>query len=130
MILTDYARETLNTPFKHQGRICGKGLDCVGVIQHIVSRAGLPHIDRDGYGKTPMRRELEQVLNNQPCLEITQSLVEGVVCLMKWEKAPMHVAYFTGDTIIHAFATDGKVVEHRIDSEWKKRIVKMYRIKS
>lgn len=130
MILTDYARETLNTPFVHQGRICGKGLDCVGVVQHIVSRANFPHLDQTGYAKTPSRGELEKVLNNQPCLELTKQLTEGCVLLMRWKKEPMHVAYFTGDSIIHAYATVGRVVEHKLNTEWRTKIVKIYRIKT
>jgi hypothetical protein len=129
LILTDYARETLGTPFKHQGRICGVGLDCVGVGVHIAKRAGLDYQDLPAYPRSPFRNLLTDTLNSQDCLQLTSELSEGCFLLMKFFKEPMHLAYCAGENIIHSYESVGRVVEHRLDSKWKSRIVKIYRIK-
>lgn len=128
MILTDYARETLGTPFKHQGRTCGEGLDCVGVGQHIVKRANLPHTDSTNYARTPSHNQLMIILDSQLCLEPTRTIEEGCFLLMKFFKQPMHLAYCAGNTIIHAYAENGKVVEHRLDTKWRNRVTKIYKV--
>jgi len=129
MILTDYARETLGTPFKHQGRTCGVALDCAGVGAHIVKKADLEYIDNTSYARTPNNNQFEKTLDAQPCLEIVRELSEGCFLLMKFFKQPMHLAYCAGETMIHAYESVGRVVEHRIDPKWESRIVKIYRIK-
>lgn len=129
MILTDYAREALGTPFRHQGRVCGLGLDCVGLIVHIAKRAGIPHKDVIAYSRYPQENSLKDAFDSQEYLKIIDknNLQEGDILLMKFYKFPQHAAYFTGSGIIHAYAIDGKVVEHRLDKNWQSRIVAAYR---
>ena len=128
MILTTYARETLGTPFVHQGRTCGKALDCAGVGQHILKRAGIEHSDKTDYGRTPHNNTFAKVLDAQPCLELTNEISEGCFLLMKFFKQPMHLAYCAGDTIIHAYEESGKVVEHNLDAKWRRRVARIYKV--
>lgn len=57
------ARDCLGTPFVHQGRIPGVGLDCVGLLAHAFGVAGLPGIDANvPYGYPPPPELLERHL--------------------------------------------------------------------
>jgi cell wall-associated NlpC family hydrolase len=53
----------------------------------------------------------------------------GDVILFAWNNSPVHLAIVTGpDTIIHAFAINRRVVEHRIDDRWRSLIAGAYRV--
>ena len=124
------ARETLETPFRHQGRIAGVGLDCAGVIAHVADRLGMHYDAPTNYGRTPYRGLLEATLDAQPCLERVPDMQAGDVLLMKWKAEPMHLAIWTGSRIIHAYEGAGKCCEHGLDDAWRSRIVRAYRFRS
>lgn len=123
------ARDCVGTPFRHQGRLVGEGLDCVGVPLHVASVFGLETVVVGGYGRTPVEGQLEAALASQPCLmpvEIADRR-PGDVLLMRLPREPSHVAINAGETIIHAYEATGKCVEHRLDERWQARIVRVYR---
>lgn len=121
------ARSALGTPFKHQGRMVGKALDCAGLIIHIVRELGLDHADQSGYARRPSGGLLEQALDGQPCLERVTNMLPGDVLLFRFRGDPQHLAIFTGENLIHAYQPVGKVCEHRLDDDWRSRIVRIYR---
>lgn len=116
--------------FRHQGRIPGQWLDCAGLIAYVADQIGADYNELPGYGRVPNNGLLESVLDNQPCLERVFDKQPGDILLMRFAKEPQHVAIFTGDTIIHSYEAVGKVCEHRLDSVWAKRIVRIYRFKT
>lgn len=123
------ARECLGTPFRHQGRVVGVGLDCVGVVIHALQMVGIDVVDQRGYGTVPFNGQLEAAIAQQPALMAVPTMMPGDILLMKMVGQPTHVALFTGDTVIHAYEAVGKCCEHRLDSRWKARIVRLYRVK-
>jgi len=125
------ARECLGTPFRHQGRTVGHGLDCVGVAIHVARRLYLSHEDSKGYGRNPTDGLLQDALEAQICLERV-ALVEwesADLLLMRFDIEPQHVAIWTGETIIHAYAQSRKCVEHALDDVWRSRICRAYKFK-
>lgn len=124
------ARDCLGTPFKHQARLPGVGLDCAGVLVHVLVSLGLPCIDERGYPRYPYRGLIKSILDSQPALRAIprSELSAGDWLLMRFKREPQHVALFTGSTMIHAYSGSGKVVEHGMDETWKKRITHCYRI--
>jgi cell wall-associated NlpC family hydrolase len=42
------ARACLGTPFRHQGRLPGIGLDCAGVALHVAQAVGCGTLDASG----------------------------------------------------------------------------------
>lgn len=114
----------------HQGRQPGVGLDCAGLIIHVVKTLGLEYTDLAGYPRTPFEGMLKAHLDGQPCLERINSLEPNCVLLMRIKRDPQHLALWTGEKMIHAYLTAGKVVEHGMDDRWKKLIVAIYRIKA
>lgn len=125
-----YARECLGTPFVHQGRAVGRGLDCAGVLAHVMTRAGLPYEEMAGYPRTPYARMLEQVMDAQPSVVPVpvDEIRAGDFLLMRFSSEPQHLAVCAGDTIIHAYESVGKCCEHRLASVWRARIVRAYRV--
>ncbi|MCX5875314.1 MAG: NlpC/P60 family protein [Deltaproteobacteria bacterium] len=122
-----YARECIDTPFQHQGRICGVALDCAGVVCHVANQLGFEPIETPGYGRSPGLGLLEAAADAQPYLVRVFDRQPGDVLMMRFEGDPQHVGIFTGETIIHALFANRKVVEHRLDDVWEGRIVRVYR---
>ena len=123
------ARELLGLPFRHQGRSPSGKVDCAGVICHVAARSGIPYLDQTGYPRQPGGSRLENALDNQPSLSrvpISQ-MAAGDILLMRFDGEPQHLALYTGENIIHAYETMGKVVEHALTDTWRRRIVRAYR---
>lgn len=125
------ARECLGTPFAHQGRILNRALDCAGVAIYAAQQCGHEVREPATYGRMPNNAMLEYWLGQQPFLERASisSMQAGDQLLMRFTGEPQHLAVFTGENIIHAYESVGKVVEHILDAKWRRRIVAVYRFK-
>jgi len=123
------ARELIDTPFRHQGRAPGVGVDCAGVFVLVCRAFGLPVEDEPAYGRNPYKGLLEQCIERQPFMTKVpkDEAQEGDILLMRFEGEPQHIAIHAGATMIHSYEHAGRVVEHRISSMWRARIVHVYR---
>ena len=128
------ARAAIDTPFVHQGRQAGVGLDCAGLLVHVASEIGVAPIDRSGYARMPGNGQIEEALQEHVDAGILvrvpmTDMRHGDLLLLRFggEKAARHLAVCAGETMIHAWAMVGKVCEHRIDGVWKRCIVRVYR---
>lgn len=130
------ARSQIGTPFRHQGSSPGRSLDCKGLIIFIAQCVGAEAIDIKSYPRRPSGGLLEAALDMQPCLtRVALDAIEpGDILLMKFDGDPQHLAIFAGrsdtyqdDGIIHAWAQERKVCEHRLTPDWRARIVRAYR---
>lgn len=128
------ASECLETPFVHQGRVIGLGLDCAGVLAHCFESMGLPYVDQNGYGRSPFDGQLEKSLDLQPSLRRISNAEAsaGDVLLMRIKTSPQHIAIHAGqvrghDYIIHGSSEHGKVCMHRLCDVWGSRVMRVYR---
>lgn len=139
-------REWIGTRFHHQGRrkACGAdkgGCDCLGLLVGVAQKLQLKakdgqlltNFDERDYGHIPDGVYLKQVFDNvlEPIEKV--SISSGDILLIQLEELPQHVGivsdYLQGGLgIIHALALARKVVEHRLDAQWQKRIVSAYRL--
>lgn len=129
--IAELARSCLGTPFRHQARVPGVGIDCAGLLVHVLDGLGLPYIDERGYPHRPHNNLIRSILDSQPSLQPVRrsEMQAGDVLLMHLENPqPNHVAIYTGETIVHAYFRSAKVVEHRLDNKWRSIIVAVYRI--
>lgn len=124
------ARECIGTPFRHQGRAPGQGLDCAGLVVVSLKAAGIQVEDVEGYGRNPQGGALESAIERQACVKKIplKEAKHGDVLLMRFDGEPQHLAILAGDTIIHAYAHARKVCEHIYSAEWKGRTVAAYRV--
>lgn len=133
------ARAEIGTPFRHQGRLPGKALDCAGLVCHVAGTLGFDYRDREGYSRYPAGGLLEDALDGQPCLEriAIADMRAGDVLLMRFAGDPQHLAFHVGwsdsyqaEGIVHAHMRARKVCEHVLTDEWRGRIVRVYRFKA
>ena len=122
------ARECIGTPFIHQGRVVGRGLDCAGLIIHIFKRLQLPFNDLSGYPEAPYKDMLFNQLNSEPSLikKPRSELKPGDVMLFTINRHPQHLAINAGDAMIHAYSVAGKVIEQSIGA-WNRKLTGVYR---
>ena len=121
------ARACLGTPFHHQGRAPAVGLDCIGLIVVALRAAGMEVRDRTDYGRRPDGQSLVAALEQHGAARVDE-ICAGDVLLFRYDRQPQHVALATGaQTMIHAFAPAGNVVETDIGDYWQRRLVGIYR---
>lgn len=125
------AREYLDTPFHHQARVKGRGVDCLGLLICVGRDLGFlrADFDRQDYGHVPnskiMRAGLAEQLDEIPVAD----LQPGDVMFLTFDGEPTHVAFKTDRGMLHAFSSARRVVEHSMDDLWLSRIRGAYRIR-
>ena len=132
----EIALACLKTPFHHQGRVPGRGLDCAGLYIHVMRELGLSYADVQGYPRNPYDGQLEAQMDAQPSLEriaVADAQAGDWLC-MRIKSAPQHLALHAGvidgvPYIIHSSEEHGGVVHHRLDSLWRARVLRAYRVK-
>ena len=131
--LIDEARTWLGTPYHHQASIKRVGCDCVGFLAEVALtcevitpqlRAQFP----TDYSRQAAGQSLRRQLTGRLVPVAFDSRAPGDIVLMRFEIDPQHLAMLTArdpDYIIHC--GEHGVVEHRLDSVWRARIVRVYR---
>ncbi|MFW5970145.1 MAG: NlpC/P60 family protein [Halofilum sp. (in: g-proteobacteria)] len=120
------ARACIDTPFHHQGRQPGVGLDCAGLLVHAFSAAGHRTIDDHRYPRAPDPRRMRSVLE-RILVRVTDAWRPGDVLYCRIKHDPQHLAIWTGSSMIHGYLTAGRVVEHGMDRRWERRVIARYR---
>lgn len=122
MQLVAAAREWIGTPFHHQGRLQGVGVDCVGLVIGVARQLGLvaPAFDVPAYPRAPDGASLMHLvdLHLMP-LQMDEPVQPGHVIVVRLDAHPQHLG-IVGDyrhgglSIIHAAAQPGRVIETRL----------------
>ena len=127
------ARSALNKPWRHQGRVKGQGLDCVGFLTEWGKACGIIDVqEAANYSRRPdgttLRRKFREYLTP---IKVSELEPTDIVLLHSGE-TPNHVGiigdYPGGLSLIHAYLPARKVIEHILDASWRSRIVGAYRI--
>jgi NlpC/P60 family putative phage cell wall peptidase len=128
------ARTWIGTPFQHQGRTKGKGVDCIGLLYGVAKNLGIaPDIkslpqEYIGYKRIPENGRLQAALNTYMEPIRMSQVGPGDVLLFAYKIGqPQHVAIYTGDTLIHAY--NKKCTEHSMSAAWRRRLCGAYRFK-
>jgi NlpC/P60 family putative phage cell wall peptidase len=132
--IVETARECIGTPWHHQGRVVGVGLDCVGMLEYVGHTLNLTDFHAHDYARIPdgvtMQATMDLHLDRVPFSERQT----GDILLFRIKEQPQHVGIITDingrEGIIHAHAPSRRVVEHGMDSIWKARVVQCYRFKN
>lgn len=121
------ARSCVGSPFRHQGRTPEHGLDCVGLIFYVSKILGLSDFDLADYKKIPRREAISRMTGVAGFAERPKSeMMPGDVVILRIGKYLEHSAILSDRGIIHACEKYGRVVEHRLDSEWRSRIISVH----
>lgn len=131
------ARTWVGTAYRHQGKVKGRAVDCVGLILGVGHALDYLAISREewaefaSYSRTPNPRKMERAMNRflDPLpIGKDEEPPAGAVGWFGWrDEMPMHLAIigrFEGrPTMIHAFSHAERCVEHGFVSEWPGRVV-------
>ena len=129
MMITE-ARSYVNCKWRHRGR-SRFGIDCIGLMVKSLEASGFKMRDRIDYSRTPHKDGLKFELIDHFGESVTD-IQPGDIALIKWDdqKEPSHVGIVTNIDghlgLIHS-CSQTQVSEHNIDSNWRKRIVELYR---
>lgn len=122
------ARTYLDTPFLHQGRLKGAGIDCIGLVVCVGRELGFTPIDCTTYKRRSTDDQMLHYFDAQ--LIESKTLCPGCVIAFKIGTRNKHAGILTEDGIIHAVCQpngEGKVSEHPLGNRWMERFVKCYR---
>lgn len=120
------ARTWVGTPFHHQARLKGVGVDCAGVVIGVAHALGLSDFDTTCYGREPHRGQLRALLDEH--MDKVAEPQPGDVLVMVFDIEEQHLAILTdSNTLIHAYEKVGKCVEHRYSDVWAARTRAAYR---
>lgn len=127
------AREYLHTPFVHQGRLKGIGVDCVGLLIGIAHELDVCEVEQVAYRRQEDGRVLLEMLEKHLTrLPEDAEPLPGRILAFRYRNAPQHAAVVTeadGEgrfSIIHAL--ERGVVEHALDERWKRRLCGIFEI--
>lgn len=118
------ARELIGTPWHHQGRIPGIGIDCIGMLVCTAIRRGIPHMDSTDYHRKPTNGSLIRGLERSGLVRGGPEIYLSSV-LAFWirdKENPQHVGIRTDRGIIHTWESVGKCVEHGFSDFWAERV--------
>lgn len=126
--VVDEARTWIGTAHRHQGRLKGIGVDCVGLIIGVAHALNLSDYDITGYSLRP-EKEMAKYAKEQMTPIAVGNAKAGDVLLMTWNRAQIHLGFLTDTgSIIHSTAIVGKVVEHSISDSWRAAISGAFRL--
>lgn len=95
--IIEAARSEIGTPFRHQGRIAGKCLDCAGLIVLVAELLGVQVTDQKGYSRLPSGSKLESAIDvQQNVFRVIGEPKAGDILVLRFDKDPQHLAIFTG----------------------------------
>lgn len=125
------ARSWLGTPYQHQARCKGAGVDCAGLIIGVAHALGASLFDTTAYGRQPLGAKLLEILqaNARPA---GHAWLPGQIVLMRFASEPQHLGILAPSVpgawldqlhLIHAYGHSGRVVEHRLSSLWQHRVL-------
>ncbi len=118
------ARTWLGTPYHHQGRVKGVGVDCIGVVGGTALNKGVDGAKEWAndpvlhcYGMTPDPRVLIGACDRLLVRIPLHTAMPGDVLVMAFEKEPQHFGIITQLApmmLIHAYRSARRVVENGI----------------
>ena len=127
-LIPDEARKWLGTPYKHQGRKIGVGVDCLGLLSETLKSLGATVKDRADYSRYPSQNLLVSGLAEQLTEIPIDQADTGDIFVMAQRKEANHVMIYDKrtETVIHSFFRCGKVVEQPVKI-YKNQICKAFR---
>lgn len=116
------ARTWLGTPWHHQARLQGVGVDCVGLVIGVARTLGLvpPGFDVAAYPRVPDGSSLMHLVHmHMRGLLAGQPMQPGDVVVVRFDADPQHLGILGdyrhgGLSIIHAASDPGRVIETRL----------------
>jgi cell wall-associated NlpC family hydrolase len=120
------ARKWLDTPFHHNGRVLGAGVDCYGVIEMVGRALGVEIPENIRYSRIPDEEELLRYMDTYAVRVERNAAQAGDIAIIPHLGRLRHMAILTDKGLLHAWEPAGRVVEHAIDKSWARMIRRVY----
>lgn len=134
--IVDTARQWIGTPWHHQGRVKGVGVDCVGLVLCVARELGLVQSDFDvhGYSQVPDGKLLMHHLSDHMDEVSPADMQPGDVVCVAFDLHPQHVGIlgdyvYGGLSMIHAASKYQRVIETRLLFSDAMRFVSAFRFR-
>ena len=122
------ARSWIGTPWHHNQRCKGAGVDCVQFIAALAQSQGLDIGKLENYYRTPRGDELLDTMRAIPGLVETGIIQGGSILVFRVGGIPHHLAVATEEGMIHADAKVGRVVELSHRGFWDRLLVTAFKV--
>lgn len=124
--IVNKAREFMGTPFHHQGRLKGVGVDCIGLLTGVAEELGIKLVDNTKYTRNPDGKHfMEQMRKNMSEIPVDEAQIGDVIIFWfdRHTKFPQHAGILTDIGIIHTYGDVGKVTENTLTDKWKEQMI-------
>jgi cell wall-associated NlpC family hydrolase len=128
------ARTFLGTPYHHQARKPGVGMDCIGLLICVARELGHvpPDFNITGYRRVPDGHSLMRHMREQFTEIPREQMAPGDYVCIAYDRHPHHVGiigdyHLGGLSLIHANSKSGKVEESRLVFNESMRFVALFR---
>jgi NlpC/P60 family putative phage cell wall peptidase len=127
--IVEAARAYIGTPFVHQGRVRGVGIDCAGLVIEVARKLNIRSVEINGYGRQPDQEQFRR-LCHQYMVPIAWEEVEAGDVLTFAFIREQHLAIVAERdpmSIVHAYESARRCVEQPLDRTWINRLRGCYR---
>lgn len=115
------ARTWIGTPYQHQARVKGVGVDCAGLLIGVARALGLvsPDFDVNGYARLPDGWSLIESSERHMQRVERADMRGGDAVAVRFDSGPQHFGLLApyrhgGMSIIHAASKHARVIETRL----------------
>jgi cell wall-associated NlpC family hydrolase len=123
------ARTWIDTPWMHNQKAKGLGVDCVQFAIASLEPLGVETGEPFNYYRTPQGNSLLEYLDNLPSTRRVEQIEAGRLLVFEIAGVPHHVGIATGENaFIHACSRAGRVIEQTIGA-WGRKVVAIYEVK-
>ena len=132
------ARTWIGTPFQHQARLKGVGVDCVGLLIGVGRALELvaPDFDIRGYARSPDGKSLVGQAGHFMTRIEPHAMRAGDAIVIRWARDPQHVGLLGdyvhgGLSLIHAYGEvdgGGRVIETHYAATFQHKFVAAFRL--
>jgi len=126
------ARSFIGTPFVHQGRLKGVGVDCVGLLIEVARAFGHTYNAPADYAMQPDPHAMRTLLDaNLDRVLLTKIMIADILWF-RVDTNPQHlgiVSNLAPFSVVHALnrVGGGECCEHRVSTKWQRRIQACFR---
>jgi cell wall-associated NlpC family hydrolase len=132
MAIVAAARRYIGTPFEHQGRMHGVGVDCAGLLTCVAYDLRLRDVRVTDYGRLPDGERARQIIEQHMDPIAYSDLAPGDVVSFAFMHSVQHFGIVTTINpirFVHSYQTVGKVVEQALAGPWLHRLRGCYRFR-
>jgi cell wall-associated NlpC family hydrolase len=130
--IIDSSRSIIGTPYVHQGRVKGVGVDCIGTVLIVARELNLTNFEISNYGRRSEGVEMYQEFVNQCGRPVDNPLPGDIVMFAQNDWRHCGILAYKGEdlTLIHTHRVVKKCVEHNLDDYWRSLMVAAFRFPS